>query len=149
VSDPDVAWRVVRPLEQMKAIFYVQRAIEHGGRDVRVFVVGGRALGAIERQAPTGDWRSNVSRGGTARAIELPPEWERLAIGAAAAVGADYAGVDLLPEVDGRIFVLEVNGIPGWEGLQQATRLDVAGAIVDCLVARVSAPQASAAGLPV
>src|SRR4029434_7778690 len=102
IADPELAWRVVRPLEQMKAVFYVQRAIEHGGRDVRVFVVGGRALGAIERRAPEGDWRSTVSRGGTAQAIDLLPEWERLALGAAAAVGADYAGVDLLPAVDGR-----------------------------------------------
>ena len=56
---------------------------------------------------------------------------------AAAAVGADYAGVDLLPSRDGEVFVLEVNGIPGWEGLQRATGIDVAGAIVDHLVARV------------
>ena len=60
------------------------------------------------------------------------------------AVGADYAGVDLLPSRDGTVFVLEVNGIPGWRGLQQATGLDVAGAIVDHLVGRVRAGDASA-----
>ena len=54
VSDPDVAFRVVRSLEQLRAVFYVQRAVDHGGRDVRVFVVGGRVVGAIERQAPDG-----------------------------------------------------------------------------------------------
>ena len=52
---------------------------------------------------------------------------------AAAAVGAEYAGVDLLPARDGSLYVLEVNGIPGWEGLQKATGLDVAGAVVDQL----------------
>ena len=139
VSDPDVAFRVVRSLEQMRAVFYVQRAVDHGGRDVRVFVVGGTVLGAIERRAVDGDWRTNVSRGGSARPFELPPAWESLALGAAAAIGADYAGVDLLPSHDETVFVLEVNGIPGWRGLQQATGLDVAGAIVDHLVGRVRA----------
>ena len=118
-------------------MFYVQRAVDHGGRDIRVFVVGGRVLGAIERTAPDGDWRTNVvarSRGG---AFELPSDWERLALRAAAAVGADYAGVDLLPSRDGRVFVLEVNGIPGWQGLQRATGLDVAAAIVEHLERRM------------
>ena len=144
VSDPDVAFRVVRSLEQMRAVFYVQRAVDHGGRDVRVFVVGGTVLGAIERRASDGDWRTNVSRGGSARPFELPPAWEPLALGAAAAIGADYAGVDLLPSRDGTVFVLEVNGIPGWRGLQHATGPDVAGAIVDHLVGRVRAGHASA-----
>jgi RimK family alpha-L-glutamate ligase len=139
VSDLDVAFRVVRALEQVRAVFYVQRAVDHGGRDVRVFVVGGAVLGAIERQAPDGEWRTNVSRQGTARPFDLPPAWSVLAVRAAAAVGADYAGVDLLPDRDGGVFVLEVNGIPGWQGLQQATGLDVAGAIVDHLAIRVLA----------
>jgi RimK family alpha-L-glutamate ligase len=150
VSDPELAWRVVRPLEQMRAVFYVQRAVDHGGRDVRVFVVGGRVLGAIERQAPPGDWRTNVARGGAARAIDVPEAWARLAVRAAAVVGADYAGVDLLPSSTGDVFVLEVNGIPGWQGLQEATGIDVAGAIVDHLIARVDARHAGVgvAGTP-
>jgi RimK family alpha-L-glutamate ligase len=140
VTDPEVARRVAKPLEQVRAVFYVQRAIDHGGRDVRAFVVGGRVLGAIERRAPAGDWRTNVSLGGTASAITLPDEWADLALRAAAAVGADYAGVDLLPdERGGGLYVLEVNGIPGWEGLQGATGLDVAGAIVDHLAVTVRA----------
>lgn len=137
VSDPDVALRVVRALAHTKPVFYVQRAIDHDGRDVRVFVVGGRVLGSIERRAPEGDWRTNVARGGTARPFDLPAGWQQLAVRAAAAIGADYAGVDLLPSRDGEVFVLEVNGIPGWEGLQTATGLDVAGAIVEQVEARV------------
>jgi len=147
VSDPDVAFRVVRSLEQTRAVFYVQRAVDHNGRDVRVFVVGGRVLGAIERRASDGDWRTNVSRGGSARSFEPPPAWKQLALDAAAAVGADYAGVDLLPSRDGTVFVLEVNGIPGWRGFQQATGLDVAGVIVDHLVGRVRARDAPAGGI--
>jgi RimK family alpha-L-glutamate ligase len=148
VSDPDAALRVVRALEQIRAVFYVQRAIPHDGRDVRAFVVGGRVLAAIERRARDGDWRANVSRGATAHQIALPDAWADLAIRAAAVVGADYAGVDLLPSADGQVFVLEVNGIPGWQGLQQATTVDVAGAIVDQLATRVRPPAHDAPPAP-
>jgi len=144
VSDPDVAFRVVQALDQLRSVFYVQRAIETGGRDVRVFVVGGRVVGAIERRAEDGGWRANVSRGGSAKPFGLPAAWESLALRAAAAVGADYAGVDLLPSTEGAAFVLEVNGIPGWQGLQRATGIDVAGAIVDHLVERVQSMRSAA-----
>jgi RimK family alpha-L-glutamate ligase len=145
VSDPDMALRVVRTLEQMHAVFYVQRAVNHGGRDIRAFVIGGRVLGAIERLAPAGEWRSNVSRGGSVRPFQLPAEWEDLALRAAAVVGADYAGVDLIPSMDGEVFVLEVNGIPGWRGLRRATGLDVAAAIVDHVIRRIHTASASSA----
>lgn len=148
VSDPDVAFRIIRSLEQARAVFYVQREVDHGGRDIRAFVVGGRVLGAIERLAPPGDWRTNMARGGTARPFSLPAEWAELAVRAAAAVGADYAGVDLLPSRTGDIFVLEVNAIPGWQGLQQATGQDVAAALVEILETKTRPTSAyhSAAG---
>jgi len=149
VSDPDIAFRVLRSLEQVRSVFYIQRYIDHsdpGGRDIRVFVVGGRVLGAIERRAQAGEWRTNVTRGAAARPFDLPAEWAQLALRAAAAIGADYAGVDLLPSREGPVFVLEVNGIPGWQGLQQATGLDVAGAIADHLETRVRASALDAAG---
>ncbi len=145
VSDPDVAFRVVKALETTRAVFYVQRAIEHGGRDYRLFVVGGRVLAAIERQASQGDWRANMARGAVAVPLDAPDEWQQLAIRAAAAIEADYAGVDLLRGPDGTVYVLEVNGIPGWEGLQRATGVDVAGAVVDHVVARVRAGRPAAA----
>lgn len=132
VNDEDVAWRVFRTIERLQGVFYVQRFVPHAGRDVRAFVVGGRVLGAIERR--TDGWRTNVSRGGQATAIALPAAWAELAVRAAAVIEAEYAGVDLLPASDGTVHVLEVNGIPGWEGLQQATGIDVAGAIVDLAV---------------
>jgi len=137
VADPDVAFRVLQSLDRIRAVFYIQRAVDSGGRDVRVFVVGDRVIGAIERRASGGDWRTNVSRGGSARAFGVPDVWAALAQRAAAAIGADYAGVDLLPSKDGGVFVLEVNGIPGWQGLQRATGIDVAGTVVDYLVDRV------------
>jgi RimK family alpha-L-glutamate ligase len=128
VSDEETAWRVFRAIEAIRGIYYLQRAVDHGGRDVRAFVVGDRVVAAIERRADS--WRTNVSRGGRAAPFDLPPVWAELAIGAARAVGADYAGVDLLPAADGAVYVLEVNGIPGWRGLQDATGVDVAGAVV-------------------
>jgi RimK family alpha-L-glutamate ligase len=150
VSDPDTALRVVRALDQIRSVFYVQRAIEHGGRDLRVFVVGGRVLGTIERRAPAGEWRTNVAIGGSATAVDIPPAVEEVALRAAAAVGADYAGVDILPARDGSLYALEVNGIPGWQGLQHATGLDVAGAIVEHLerVASAAGPERSKETLP-
>jgi len=131
VSDEEMAYRVFRTIEQIRGVFYLQRTIDHEGRDIRAFVLGGRVLGAIERRSD--GWRTNLARGGTARAVELSREWASLAVRAAAAVGAEYAGVDLLPARDGTVYVLEVNGIPGWQGLQEATGLDVAGAIIEQL----------------
>jgi RimK family alpha-L-glutamate ligase len=96
VSDPDTAFRVIRALEEIRAVFYVQQAVDHQGRDIRVFVIGDRVIGAIERRGANGDWRTNASRGGSVRPIDLPREWSALALAASAAVGADYAGVDLL-----------------------------------------------------
>jgi RimK family alpha-L-glutamate ligase len=131
VSDEEMAFRVFRTIEQISGVFYVQRTIEHEGTDIRAFVLSGRVLGAIERRAS--GWRTNLARGGTARSIVLTEPLASLAVRAAAAVGADYAGVDLLTGRDGTTYVLEVNGIPGWKGLQEATGLDVAGRLVDHL----------------
>lgn len=129
VTDEEMAFRVFKTIEQIRGVYYLQRTVEHDGRDVRAFVVGGRVLGAIERRAP--GWRTNISRGGTAQPIRLSDEWSALAVRAAAAVGAEYAGVDLLPGAGGSVYVIEVNGIPGWRGLQTATGIDVAGALVE------------------
>ena len=131
VSDEDMAFRVFRTIGQIRGVYYLQRAIEHEGVDIRAFVLGGRVLGAIERRSS--GWRTNLARGGTARSVGLAEEWSALAVRAAAAVGADYAGVDLLGGSDGKMYVLEVNGIPGWRGLQEATGLDVAGRLIDFL----------------
>ena len=136
VTDEEMAFRVFRTLETLRGVYYVQRTIDHGGCDVRAFVVGSRVIGAIERSAP--GWKTNLARGGRARSVTLEPEQTELALAAARAVGADYAGVDLLPARDGTVYVVEVNGIPGWRGLQEATSLDVAAAIVELLVGRLA-----------
>lgn len=139
VSDEETAFRVFRAIETIRGVFYLQRAIDHDGRDIRAFVVGGRVIAAIERRAP--GWRTNLARGGEARALALPPAWSELAVRATEAVGAVYAGVDLLPARDGTVHVLEVNGIPGWQGLQQATGVDIAGILVEHLLREPIASQ--------
>jgi RimK family alpha-L-glutamate ligase len=131
VSDEEMAYRVFRTLEQIRGVYYLQRTVDHEGCDIRVFVIGGRVVGAIERRSP--GWRTNLARGGTARPVRLTPDAAGLATRSAAAVGADYAGVDLLPGRDGNVYVLEVNGIPGWRGLQEATGIDIAGELIDYL----------------
>jgi len=127
VADEEIAYRVFKALELERAVYYVQQALPHEGRDVRAFVIGERVVAAAWRTAD--GWRTNVARGAQTRKAELPPAWEELSLRAARAVGAEYAGVDLLPTASGEVFVLEVNGIPGWRGLQQTTELDVADAI--------------------
>jgi RimK family alpha-L-glutamate ligase len=138
VSDEEMAFRVFRTLEAIRGVYYLQRTIDHDGADVRAFVVGDRVVGAIERRAP--GWRTNIARGGRASPLTLPPAWSDLALRAARAVGADYAGVDLLPARDGTVYVVEVNGIPGWRALQEATSTDIAAAIVEHLGTRLARP---------
>jgi RimK family alpha-L-glutamate ligase len=136
VHDEEIAWRVFRALDAIRGVYYLQRTIDHGGRDVRAFVVGDRVVGAIERRSAEGgpEWRTNYSRGGGVRPLELSRAWTDMAVRAARAVGADYAGVDLLPADDGTVYTLEVNGIPGWRGLHEATGIDIAAAIVELVV---------------
>ena len=128
VDDPDVAQRVFRALEIERAVYYLQETIPHDGVDIRALVIGDRVVGAIER---VGDgWRANLARGAHARAITLSDERAEVCVRAAQVVGADYAGVDLLRGADGREHVLEVNGIPGWKGVEDVTGVDVAAALV-------------------
>ena len=136
VSDEEMAYRVFRTIEQIRGVYYLQRTVEHDGVDIRVFVIGGRVIGAIERKSA--GWRTNLARGGRARPTSLNDDQTALAIRSAAAVGADYAGVDVVTGNDGKTYVLEVNGIPGWKGFQEATGLDVAGELLEYLSDRAA-----------
>jgi RimK family alpha-L-glutamate ligase len=131
VADPDIAQRVFRALEIERAVYYLQETLPHDGVDVRAMVVGERVVAAIERVG-TG-WRANLARGANARPVALEEHRARMCVEAAAALGADYAGVDLLRAADGRDYVIEVNGIPGWRGVERETGIDVAAALVEHL----------------
>jgi RimK family alpha-L-glutamate ligase len=128
VSDPELAWRTFRALERIQAVIYLQRFIEHPGWDLRVLVLGGRVLAAMRRHAKD-DWRTNVAQGGRAEAVTPTADEERLALKAAAAVGADFVGVDLLPTAGGFV-VLEVNAVPGWRALAPACGVEVADVVL-------------------
>jgi RimK family alpha-L-glutamate ligase len=130
VTEADAAWRAISMLVQLGAVVYLQEFIPHPGFDLRAFVLGGRVLCAMKRSHPI-DWRTNLARGATAEAITLSKEEEALALAAAKAAHADIAGVDLLPTKDGRWQVLEVNGVPGWQGLGKATGVDVAQKVLE------------------
>jgi ribosomal protein S6--L-glutamate ligase len=102
---------------------------EAQGRDVRALVVGDRVAGAMRREARKGEFRSNLHRGGFGKAAQLSHEVEEAAVRAARVLGLDVAGVDLLESAAGPK-VMELNSSPGFEGLERATGLDIAGEII-------------------
>jgi ribosomal protein S6--L-glutamate ligase len=129
VSDPELAWRTFRTLEQTRSVLYLQKFVRHPGWDLRAFVLGGEVLAAMRRVA-RGDWRTNVAQGGSGEPAELAPSQRDLALRAAAALGAASAGVDLLPGPDGEWYVIEVNAVPGWRALAPVAGVDIAAALV-------------------
>lgn len=102
---------------------------EAGGADIRVFIVDGKIVGAMKRQGKKGEFRSNLHRGGTATIIELTDEEEKAALKAAKAMGLGIAGVDMLQSSHGPL-ILEVNSSPGLEGIEAATKTDIAKEII-------------------
>lgn len=102
---------------------------ESAGSDIRVLVIGGRVVAAMKRVAQAGDFRANIHRGATGIAVKLTAEQERVALRAVKILGLSVAGVDLL-EGKERPILLEVNSSPGFQGLEKATGLDIAGEMV-------------------
>jgi len=129
VSDPDIAHRVFRALELGRYVYYLQEFVPHGCRDIRVFVVGEAVVGAMMRRGRS--WKTNVAQGADAVPLAVDDELREISLRAARALGADYAGVDILPVEGGGYTVIEVNGIPGWRGLQIATGVNVADCLAD------------------
>lgn len=128
------------PMEaHVDGLYYLQSYVDSGEgawHDHRVFVINGRAVGAMIRHGSS--WVNNVAQGG--RCEFLPPSGEiaELALAAARAVDIDYCGVDIIRDRRGRLFVLEVNSIPAWKGLQGVVEMDIAQALVDDFLAKVS-----------
>ncbi|RZA20462.1 MAG: 30S ribosomal protein S6--L-glutamate ligase [Lysobacteraceae bacterium] len=126
---------VIETLRGLYATFLVQEFIaEAKGADLRCFVVGNKVVAAIRRQAPKGDFRSNLHRGGTAKAVRASKAEVETAVRAAKVLGLGVAGVDLIRSKRGPL-VLEVNSSPGLEGIEAATGIDVAGRIIEHVVA--------------
>ena len=121
---------VIQAFMGMNASILVQEFIkEAGGSDVRAFVVGGRVIAAMQRQAPEGEFRSNLHRGGTATLVRLTKLERETAIKAARFMGLNVAGVDLLRSDRGPL-VMEVNASPGLRGIEEATGRDIAGLVI-------------------
>ncbi|GHA89148.1 30S ribosomal protein S6--L-glutamate ligase [Cognatilysobacter bugurensis] len=129
---------VIEALRGLYANFLVQEFVaEAKGADLRCFVVGGKVIAAMRRQAPKGDFRSNLHRGGTAKGVRATEAEKDVAVRAANALGLGVAGVDLIRSDRGPL-VLEVNASPGLEGIENASGIDVAGAIVQHVAERLT-----------
>jgi ribosomal protein S6--L-glutamate ligase len=136
-----VAEAIIETLHSTKQNVLIQKFIsESRGRDIRALVVGDRVVAAMRRSAAGDEFRSNVHRGGSVAAIELDPVYERAAVRSAQIMGLRVAGVDMLEGEDGPL-VMEVNSSPGLQGIETATKLDVAGAIIDYIAGQVAFPE--------
>jgi ribosomal protein S6--L-glutamate ligase len=136
-----VAEAIIETLQSTRQNVLIQRYVEEShGRDIRALVVGDRVVAAMRRSAVGDEFRSNVHRGGSVEKVELTEEFERAAVRSAQIMGLKVAGVDML-ESDRGPLVMEVNSSPGLEGIEAATKLDVAGAIIDYIDNQVAFPQ--------
>jgi ribosomal protein S6--L-glutamate ligase len=137
----NVAAAIIETLQTTKQNVLVQKFIaESRGRDIRAFVVGDRVVAAMRRVAQGQEFRSNVHRGGTSEVVELDDEYREIAVRATQILGLRVAGVDMLEGKEGPL-IMEVNSSPGLEGIEGATQLDVAGAVIDYIAAQVTFPE--------
>jgi ribosomal protein S6--L-glutamate ligase len=129
---------LVEAFRGLQAQFLVQEFIKEAkGSDIRAFVVGGKVIAAMQRTAKAGEFRSNLHRGGSARSIKITRAEREAAVAAADSMGLGIAGVDLLRSARGPL-VLEVNSSPGLEGIENATKLDVAGMVIDHIIKQIT-----------
>lgn len=136
-----VAEAIIETLQSTQQNVLIQRFVtESRGRDIRALVVGDRVVAAMRRTAQGDEFRSNVHRGGIVQRVDLDPAYEEAAVRSAQIMGLRVAGVDMLEGVDGPL-VMEVNSSPGLQGIEEATQLDVAGAIVDYVANQVAFPE--------
>ncbi|MBI1367941.1 MAG: 30S ribosomal protein S6--L-glutamate ligase [Planctomycetes bacterium] len=135
-----IAEAIIETLQGAKQNVMVQKFVaESKGRDIRAFVVGDRVVAAMRRRAQGTEFRSNVHRGGTTEAVQLEPAYEQTAVRAAQIMGLRIAGVDMLESSVGPQ-VMEVNSSPGLEGIEGATKIDIAQTIIAYLEEQVLFP---------
>lgn len=125
-----VAQAIIETLQSARQNVLIQKFVkESSGRDIRAFVVGDRVVASMRRRAQSGEFRSNVHRGGSTETVQLEPEYEQTAIRASQILGLRIAGVDMLESDDGPQ-VMEVNSSPGLQGIETATGIDIADAVI-------------------
>jgi len=136
-----IAEAIIETLHSTRQNVLIQKFVsESRGRDVRAFVVGDRVVAAMRRLAQGAEYRSNVHRGGMTEPVDLDERFRETAVRAAQIMGLRIAGVDMLESEHGPQ-IMEVNSSPGLEGIESATRLDIAGAVVDYIAAQVDFPE--------
>ncbi len=132
---------IIELLQSQKQNVLIQKFVaESKGRDIRAFVVGDQVVGAMRRIAQGQEFRSNVHRGGLTERVDLDDTYTEAAVRAAQIMGLRVAGVDMLESKDGPQ-IMEINSSPGLEGIENCTRLDIAGAIIDYIAAQVDFPE--------
>lgn len=132
------------PMQQyVDGVYYLQQLIETADQphDYRVFVVGGKVIAAMKRMGES--WVNNVASGGRCEAVQPSEQMQALALKAAQAVDIDYCGVDIIQAAGGEYYVLEVNSIPAWRGLQGVTDFNIAEVLVDDFLSKLQASAAS------
>ena len=128
---------VIDAFRGLKANFLVQHFVkEAAGEDIRCLVIAGKVVASMKRTGAEGDFRSNLHRGGSAKAVRITKEERETAVRAAKAFGLNMAGVDLLRSETGPK-VLEVNSSPGFEGIENSTGKNVVGKLYDAIETRV------------
>ena len=117
----------------MKTNILVQEFIkEANGQDIRCFVVNGRVVAAMQRQAEKGEFRANIHQGGQASLIKITAEERKLALKATKVLNLAVAGVDIIRSNKGPL-LLEVNSSPGLEGIEKATGTDIANTMIQAI----------------
>lgn len=133
-EDTKHAINLLKTFKQLSTPLIVQKFIkESGGKDIRVFVCGGRVVTAIQRQSQDGDFRANLAQGGASKVIKLTKQEEEVAINATRAIGINVAGVDLIRSNTGPL-IIEINSALDFCGkwnLEDVAGIDVAGEIID------------------
>lgn len=121
---------VINAFKSLRANLLVQQFIkEAGGKDLRCFVIGGKVVASIQREAAPGEFRANLHQGGSASVVKITSEERALALKSAKILGLKVAGVDILRSKQGPL-LLEVNSAPGLEGIESATGKDIAGMMI-------------------
>jgi ribosomal protein S6--L-glutamate ligase len=129
---------VVNAFKSLKANILVQEFVKYAnGSDLRLFVIGGKVVAAMRRTAPPGEFRANVHLGASVDIVKTSAVERRIAIKAARELGLDVAGVDIIRAGSGSQ-ILEVNSSPGLEGIESATGIDVAGAMIENIEAMIA-----------
>ena len=128
-DDSDLAFNAYKTLETLSLPLYVQEYLENPQRDIRAFVIGEKVVASMYRVASKGSWKANIALGNKPKLLKLSKELKDMVVKASKTLGLIYAGVDILETKNGPV-LLEVNGSPSWQGLKQASGVNVAELLV-------------------